>query len=92
MKDLQEIVVISGKGGTGKTSVSSALAVIGGRELILADCDVDAPDLHLVMSPKAKEREDFYAGELADIDKNKCVSCGKCQEICGFAAVQSISL
>ncbi len=88
MKDLREFVVISGKGGTGKTTVSSALALIGKEELILADCDVDAPDLHLVMSPDVREKEDFYAGELAKIDAAKCVACGKCQEVCAFSAVQ----
>ncbi len=89
MKNIFEIVVISGKGGTGKTCVSSALATIGGGDLILVDCDVDAPDLHLVMSPNPYQKEDFYAGELAKIDQGKCVACGKCQEICAFAAIQT---
>ncbi len=89
MKTLQEIVVISGKGGTGKTSVSSALAVIGGSELVLVDCDVDAPDLHLVMSPIEKDKQDFYAGELAQIDAEKCVNCGECKKLCAFGAIDT---
>ena len=89
MSDIREIVVISGKGGTGKTSVSAGLAVVAGAEIVLVDCDVDVPDLHLIMSPQVQKQEDFYAGEIAEIDSGKCVSCGVCQKICAFGAIQS---
>ncbi len=89
MSDIREIVVISGKGGTGKTSISAALAMVAGTEIVLVDCDVDVPDLHLIMSPQVQKREDFYAGELAEIDGEKCIGCGVCQKICVFGAVQS---
>ncbi len=90
MSDIREIVVISGKGGTGKTSVSAGLAVVAGAEIVLVDCDVDVPDLHLIMLPQVQKREDFYAGEIAKIDNGKCVGCGVCQTICAFGAIQSL--
>lgn len=88
MSGIREIVVISGKGGTGKTSISAGLAMVAGREIVLADCDVDVPDLHLIMSPQVQEREDFYAGEIAKIDSEKCVGCGECQRICAFGTIE----
>lgn len=81
-----DIVVISGKGGTGKTSITAALASMGPPK-VLADCDVDAADLHLVLSPEIREQHDFVSGEIAQIDQDSCVECGLCLEKCRFGAV-----
>lgn len=84
---MKEIVVISGKGGTGKTSISSALAFIEPDSIVLADCDVDAADLHLILKPQVTRSEDFYSGYKAVIDNVKCVACGLCHSICRFSAI-----
>lgn len=83
---MKEIVVISGKGGTGKTSVVSGLAAIG-PEKVLADCDVDAADLHLIMHPEILDSHTFISGEIASIDPDRCTGCGLCLEYCRFHAV-----
>lgn len=84
---MKEIVVISGKGGTGKTSITAAFAMLGGKSVIVADCDVDAADMHLLLQPDWSFSEDFYSGEIASIDQEKCLKCGKCQSICRFNAI-----
>jgi MinD superfamily P-loop ATPase len=83
---MKELVVISGKGGTGKTSIVAALASMA-KNAVLADCDVDAADLHLVLSPDVKQSFDFSGGKEAYIVAEKCVACGKCKELCRFGAV-----
>ncbi|NLX99974.1 MAG: 4Fe-4S dicluster domain-containing protein [Rhodopirellula sp.] len=83
---MQELVVISGKGGTGKTSLVASLAALAER-LVLADCDVDAADLHLVLSPEIERREQFSGGSRARIRPGHCSACGKCLELCRFGAV-----
>jgi MinD superfamily P-loop ATPase len=83
---IRELVVISGKGGTGKTSLTAALAILAGRA-VLADCDVDAADLHLLLSPQIKEKEPFYSGREAIIRAEACSGCGICQEYCRYEAV-----
>jgi MinD superfamily P-loop ATPase len=83
---LKEIVVISGKGGTGKTSVVAAFAALAGNA-VLADCDVDAADLHLVLEPRVKETNDFSGGKQASVIAEKCIACGKCQDMCRFDAI-----
>lgn len=87
---MKELVVISGKGGTGKTSVTAAFATLASRfsKAVLADCDVDAADLHLILSPDIRRREPFLSGHEAVIAPEKCVSCGKCAELCRYDAVQ----
>jgi len=87
---MKEIVIISGKGGTGKTSITASFAYLGGKDVIVADCDVDAADMHLLMQPDWKESEDFYSGLLAEIDQEKCIQCGKCAEICRWDAIPVI--
>jgi MinD superfamily P-loop ATPase len=84
---MHELVVISGKGGTGKTSVAASLAVLAGRS-VLADCDVDAADLHLILSPKVRERREFRSGNEAVIREADCTGCGKCLSLCRFDAVR----
>ena len=83
---MQELVVISGKGGTGKTSLAASFAVLAERPVI-ADCDVDAADLHLVLSPRLKERHEFRSGHEAVIRQDDCTGCGACLAHCRFGAV-----
>jgi MinD superfamily P-loop ATPase len=83
---LKEIVVISGKGGTGKTSIVAALAALADKA-VLADCDVDAADLHLLLQPDVKEEHRFSGGKQASIVREKCIGCGRCAEVCNFGAV-----
>ncbi|MBI9039187.1 MAG: ATP-binding protein [Bacteroidales bacterium] len=87
---MKEIVVISGKGGTGKTSITASFAILGGKNVVVADCDVDAADMHLLMKPDFQISEDFYSGELAIINNKKCINCGKCIEVCRFSAIKLI--
>jgi MinD superfamily P-loop ATPase len=83
---MKELVVISGKGGTGKTSMVACLAALESGA-VLADCDVDAADLHLVLEPQIKHRQDFSGGRLARVEPDLCTSCGRCLEVCRFGAV-----
>lgn len=82
----KELVVISGKGGTGKTSIVAAFAALADK-VVLADCDVDAADLHLVVDPKTVKREKFSGGSRARIMSGHCTACGKCEEVCRFDAI-----
>ncbi|MCK5529100.1 MAG: 4Fe-4S binding protein [Kiritimatiellae bacterium] len=82
----KEITVISGKGGTGKTTVVSSFAVLA-KEKVLTDNDVDAADLHLLINPSVTEAHEFIGSNKAVIDAGKCVSCGKCAEACHFDAI-----
>ena len=83
---MKQIAVISGKGGTGKTSIVAAFAVLA-KDLVLADCDVDASDLHLLLEPTLEERAEFRAGYEPDFDPEKCTGCGECVRLCRFDAV-----
>jgi len=83
---MKELVVISGKGGTGKTSIVAAFAALA-KKAVLADCDVDAADLHLILEPKVKQTFDFSGGKQAFIVTEKCVGCGKCKDLCKFDAI-----
>ncbi len=71
---MKEIVVISGKGGTGKTSLTASFAVLGAEDLVVADCDVDAADMHLLLAPDFAHEEAFFSGELAVIDQDLCIT------------------
>jgi MinD superfamily P-loop ATPase len=88
----KELVVVSGKGGTGKTTVVAALASIAARApgAVLADCDVDVPDLHLVLAPVRLSREPFYASYEARIDGDRCSGCGECVALCRFGAIERV--
>jgi len=83
---VKELVIISGKGGTGKTSIAASLAVLA-RPVVLVDCDVDAADLHLVLEPQVEHRQDFVGGSKARIKAGHCTACGKCEEMCRFDAI-----
>jgi len=83
---MKELVVISGKGGTGKTSIAAAFAALT-RDAVLADCDVDAADLHIVLSPNVRQTSDFSGGKQAAIDPDKCIGCGRCAAMCRFEAI-----
>jgi MinD superfamily P-loop ATPase len=83
---MKELVVISGKGGTGKTTILASFAALAGRG-VLADCDVDAPDLYLLLHPDIRFAQEFRAGQLAVLDENRCNRCGRCLEVCRFQAI-----
>jgi len=83
---MREVVILSGKGGTGKTSLAGSLAAIVPNN-VMADCDVDAADLHLLLQPTATESHEFWSGQVARIDKERCTQCGICQTMCRFHAI-----
>jgi len=83
---VKELVVISGKGGTGKTSLMAAFASLAEKK-VLCDADVDAADLHLLMDPDIKERHDFQGGSTAIINPNNCTQCGLCRDLCRWNAI-----
>lgn len=84
---MKEIVVISGKGGTGKTSITASFAVLGGQDVVAADCDVDASDMHLLLQPDFNLSEEFYSGEVAEIVQSRCTACDRCLQVCRFGAI-----
>ena len=83
---IRELVIVSGKGGTGKTSVTASFAALA-ENSVLCDADVDAADLHLLMAPVVKESNVFMGGRLASIREDDCVECGRCLELCKFDAI-----
>lgn len=83
---MKEITILSGKGGTGKTSVTAALVSVA-KNAVFCDCDVDAADLHLLMDPKVKHSYSYNSGLTALIDKEKCTACGICLQNCRFEAI-----
>lgn len=83
---MKELVVISGKGGTGKTSIVSAFASLAVNK-VLCDADVDAADLHLITDPAVREQHDFFSGHTARIDPDKCTQCGLCRDLCRWQAI-----
>jgi len=87
---MKQLVILSGKGGTGKTTVAAALAHLASQELsvVLADADVDASNLELVLAPTKLEEHDFTGGQQAVIDPGECTECGTCKEVCRFDAIQ----
>ncbi len=83
---MKTITVVSGKGGTGKTSVVSSLAALA-KPVVLADCDVDAADLHLVLKPEVKRENTFYGAKIAHIDPDACIDCDLCEGLCRYGAI-----
>ena len=88
---MKEVVILSGKGGTGKTSIVGSFAAIA-QNKVMADCDVDAADLHLLLSPSIKEGNEFRSGQVAVIDEEKCIQCGLCQDECRFDAISNFKV
>jgi len=88
---MREIVVISGKGGTGKTSLSASFSYLEGQNTLACDCDVDAANMHLLLEANFKNQEDFYSGEVAIINEELCKNCGKCATVCRFDAIHLIN-
>lgn len=87
---IKEIVILSGKGGTGKTSIAASFAVLAGSLAVIADCDVDAANMHLLLKPDFRKNESFFSGELAEINQEFCTQCGKCADVCRFEAIPYI--
>jgi len=93
---MEEVVVLSGKGGTGKTSIVASFAALA-QSKVLVDCDVDAADLYLLLDPhpslsqreRVRETYEFWSGQVASIDKETCTECGLCQEVCRFGAIEN---
>jgi len=88
---MKEVVILSGKGGTGKTSIVGCFAALA-QSKVLADCDVDAADLHLLLSPSAKEENEFWSGQVAVIDEENCTQCGLCLDVCRFDAINDFKV
>ena len=88
---MKEITVLSGKGGTGKTTIAASFAVLAANS-VTADCDVDAPDLHMLLHPTTLQTQRFKGPKLAEIGREKCAECGLCQEACRFEAVEELQI
>ncbi len=88
---MKEVVVLSGKGGTGKTSIVGSFAALA-NGAVLVDCDVDAADLHLILQPVVRQRQEFWSGQVASIDESRCTQCGLCQELCRFKAIKDFKV
>jgi MinD superfamily P-loop ATPase len=84
---MKEIVLLSGKGGTGKTSIAASFAALA-KSKVLVDCDVDAADLHLILQPTAQKEQEFWSGRVAVINEEKCIQCDVCRNICRFEAIK----
>lgn len=83
---MKQLVIISGKGGTGKTSITASFVSLS-PNIVACDCDVDAADLHLLLNPKIQKKEDFQGSKVAIIDPDKCTECGVCEKHCRFDAI-----
>lgn len=89
---MKQIVVISGKGGTGKTSIVASFAACASGRAVIADCDVDAPDLHIILNPVRRERREFFGIRKALIDRERCTECFACVEHCRFDAIKNFEV
>lgn len=83
---MRQLTILSGKGGTGKTTITASFAFLA-KNAVVADCDVDAPDLHMLLHPEVIERREFKGSKIAAIDEKRCTKCGLCREKCAFGAV-----
>ena len=88
---MKEVIVLSGKGGTGKTSIVGSFAALA-KDKVLVDCDVDAADLHLLLQPAVRDKHEFWSGQSAVIDEEKCTRCGLCQDMCRFKAINDFEV
>jgi len=88
---MKQITIISGKGGTGKTTIVASLATLV-KKAVLVDADVDAADLHLLLKPQVQRREPFFASKVARIDRGQCDGCQKCRDACRFEAIRDLKV
>jgi MinD superfamily P-loop ATPase len=88
---MKELPIISGKGGTGKPTITAAFATLA-EQAVLADCDVDAADLHLILTPRELSGNDFVGGRAPRLDPEKCTGCGRCLELCRFDAITLVAV
>jgi MinD superfamily P-loop ATPase len=88
---VKQLTVLSGKGGTGKTTLVASFAALT-KKTVLTDCDVDAPDLHLLLHPQIMQTQEFVGSKVAVIDSEKCIQCGKCEELCRFNAIEDLAV
>ena len=86
-----ELVVLSGKGGTGKTTIATALSELA-KDVMRVDCDVEASNFYMYYKGKDLEKEDFFGGKIAVINEDKCIKCGKCEEVCRFDAIKNFKV
>lgn len=86
-----QLTILSGKGGTGKTTIASSFFHLMG-DVVAADCDVDAPNMHLLLEPELLEREPFQAAMVAEIDPDACIKCGVCVESCMYGAIRDFTV
>jgi MinD superfamily P-loop ATPase len=85
---MKQLTILSGKGGTGKTSITASFVVLA-KNAVVVDCDVDAPDLHMLLHPEVIKTQEFIGSKVAVIDKAKCIECGFCRQTCNFDAITS---
>jgi MinD superfamily P-loop ATPase len=85
---MKQLTILSGKGGTGKTSITASFAVLA-KNAVVADCDVDAPDLHMLLHPEVIKTQEFIGSKIAVIEEKKCIKCGLCRKQCNFDAINS---
>ena len=85
---LKQLAIVSGKGGTGKTTIAAAFASLANNK-VMVDCDVDAADLHLLLRPRVLKQEKYYGGRSPHVDLDKCTQCGLCTKVCRFNAIDN---
>ena len=88
---MKQVTILSGKGGTGKTTLTASFAALS-KNTVFADCDVDASNLHLLLNPDVQETIEFRGLNVAYIDKEKCIECGRCVELCRFKAIKDFQV
>src|SRR4030066_2116223 len=86
--EIKQLAIVSGKGGTGKTTIAAAFAALA-KDKVMVDCDVDAADLHLLLQPKILTQEKYFGGRSPHVDLDKCTQCGLCKEVCRFHAIDN---
>jgi len=86
--EIKQLAIVSGKGGTGKTTIAAAFASLA-KNKVMVDCDVDAADLYLLLRPKVLAQEKYFGGRSPHVDLDKCTQCGLCTEVCRFHAIDN---
>jgi MinD superfamily P-loop ATPase len=86
--EIKQLAIVSGKGGTGKTTIAAAFASLA-KNKVMVDCDVDAADLHLLLQPKVLIQGKYFGGRSPRVDLEKCTQCGLCTEVCRFHAIDN---